>query len=240
MSRFVVRSHRSRTGPRATLTLALLLVAACGPKRLAVLGPIDGPARVATELERRTGLTEPTRIDFTWRLNEAGSRLRGVGVARIEPPYRARLDLFLDNGEGIISAALVDDDLRLPPGAPADVLPPVDLMWGTLGVFRPVRGTTLLAGERLEDGARRLRYGYPDGGELHFELADDTLMALEVVDDGSVVEWVRLEPSADGRYPQSATYRNVTDFRELRITRTSVKAAEPFDAAIWTPGSWSR
>lgn len=215
-----------------------LVVAACGTKRLAVLGPIDSPGAVATELQRRTGLTEPTRIDFTWRLNEAGSRIGGVGVARIEPPYRARLDLFLDNGEGVISAALVDDDLRLPPGAPGDVLPPVDLMWGTLGVFRPVQGTTLIAGERLEEGARRLRYGYPDGDELHYELVDDTLRALEVVDGGSVVEWVRLELSTDGRYPRSATYRNVADYRELRITRTSVRPSEPFDAAIWDPRSW--
>lgn len=215
-----------------------LVVAACGTKRLAVLGPIDSPGAVATELQRRTGLTEPTRIDFRWRLNEAGSRIGGVGVARIEPPYRARLDLFLDNGEGVISAALVDDDLRLPPGAPGDVLPPVDLMWGTLGVFRPVEGTTLIAGERLEEGARRLRYGYPDGDELHYELVDDTLRALEVVDGGSVVEWVRLELSTNGRYPQSATYRNVADYRELRITRTSVRPSEPFDAAIWDPRSW--
>lgn len=215
-----------------------LVVAGCGTKRLAVLGPIDSPGAVATELQRRTGLTEPTRIDFTWRLNEAGSRIGGVGVARIEPPYRARLDLFLDNGEGVISAALVDDDLRLPPGAPGDVLPPVDLMWGTLGVFRPVEGTTLIAGERLEEGARRLRYGYPDGDELHYELVDDTLRALEVVDGGSVVEWVRLELSTDGRYPRSATYRNVADYRELRITRTSVRPSEPFDAAIWDPRSW--
>lgn len=219
--------------------LALSLVAAaCGTQRLAVLGPIDSPGTVATELQRRTGLTEPTRIDFTWRLNEAGSRIGGVGVARIEPPYRARLDLFLDNGEGVISAALVDDDLRLPPGAPGDVLPPVDLMWGTLGVFRPVEGTTLIAGERLEEGARRLRYGYPGGDELHFELVDDTLRALEVVDGGSVVEWVRLEPSTDGRYPRSATYRNIADYRELQITRTSVRPSEPFDAAIWDPRSW--
>ena len=50
-------------------------------------------------------------------------------MARIEPPSKARLDLFLDNGEGVLSAALVDDELRLPHGAPEDILPPVELMW---------------------------------------------------------------------------------------------------------------
>lgn len=216
-------------------TLALTLVVACGPRRLAVLGPLESPGQVAEELERSTRLDEPTRIDFTWRLNEAGSRLGGVGIARIEPPYRARLDLFLDNGESVLSAALVDGDLRLPPTARDDVLPPVDLMWGTLGVFRPVEDTRLVGAERLEEGARRLRYAYPGGEELHFELAGDELRALEVVDGGSVVEWVRLEPSDDGRYPRSATYRDLVEYRELEIVRTSVRAAEPFDPSIWDP-----
>ncbi len=229
------RLPRSGHSARALLPVVMLLLVACGPRRLEVVGPIEGPEGVAESVERSTRLTEPTRIDFTWRLNEGGSRLSGDGVARIEPPYRARLDLFLENGESVISAALVDDDLRLPPGAPHDVLPPVDLMWGTLGVFRPMEGMELVAGERLEEGARRLRYREPGGEELRYELVDDTVRALEVVERGSVVEWVRLEPSDDGRYPESATYRNLVDFRELEITRTSVRATAPFDPAIWDP-----
>lgn len=236
MSRLSSDSTPVHTLARVALALGLsLAIGGCAARRAAVVGPIESPARVADELERRTQLTEPTRIDFTWRLNEGGSRIRGVGVARIEPPYRARLDLFLDNQESVISAALVENELRLPPGAPDDVLPPVDLMWATLGVFRPVEGTSLIGGERLEEGGQRLRYGYPGGDELHFELRDDALAVLEVVEGGSVVEWVRLEPSTDGRYPESATYRDLLDFRELRITRTSVEASEPFDSSIWDP-----
>lgn len=226
---------RRRSGAVIATVVTTVLLTGCGPKRLEVVGPIQGPEQVAESLERSTRLTEPTRIDFTWRLNEAGDRLSGVGVARVEPPYMARLDLFLDNGESVLSAALVGDDLRLPPGGRRDVLPPTDLMWATLGVFRPVHGTRLLAGDRLEDGAQRLRYAYDDGAELHFEVVDDSLRALEVVDGGSVVEWVRLV-STDGRYPRSATYRNVADFRELEITRTEVRGAEPFDPEIWNPG----
>jgi hypothetical protein len=180
-------------------------------------------------------LSGPARIDFTWRLNEGGARVSGVGVARVEPPYRARLDLFLDNGETVIAAALIDDDLRLPPGAPDDVLPPVDLMWATLGVFRPVAGTRLVAGEHLEDGARRLRYRYDDGGELHFEIAGEELRALEVVKGTSTLQWVRLGPSNGERYPESATYRNLVDYRELEIRRTAARAVEPFDSSIWDP-----
>jgi len=37
--------------------------------------------------------------------------VRGEGVARVEPPYRARLDLFR-NMETVSSAILVDDVLR--------------------------------------------------------------------------------------------------------------------------------
>mgnify|MGYP006908220013 CR=1 FL=1 len=194
-----------------------------------------GPEGVAESLERSTRLDEPTRIDFSWRLNESGSRLAGVGVARIEPPYRARLDLFLENGESVISAALVDDDLRLPPGAPDDVLPPTDMLWATLGVFRPVDGTRLLGGEELEDGARRLRYAYESRGELRFEVVGDAVRSLEVLEGGAGVEWVRLEASEDGRYPNAAVYRNLVDFRELTIARESVRRTETFDPAIWDP-----
>ncbi|MDH3270385.1 MAG: hypothetical protein OEN56_03585 [Gemmatimonadota bacterium] len=232
----MLRRHCSaRLRPALVLLSALSIASGCGPKRLAVLGPLDRPDSVAESLVARSRLTDPTRIDFRWRLNESGSRVRGVGVARVEPPYKARLDLFLDNGETVIAAALVEDELRLPPGAPEDLLPPVDLMWGTLGVFRPIEGTRLIAGERLEAGARRLRYAHVDGRELDFELAGDALRSIEVVMGGSALEWVRLEPSEDGRYPYSATYRNLVDFRELEIERTSVRTVAPFDAEIWDP-----
>lgn len=223
------------SGRMPAVALLVVAVAGCGPKQLQVLGPLDSPDAVAEAMVAETRLRGPTRIDFSWRLNEAGDRLSGVGVARVEPPYRARLDLFLGNGESVISAALVDDELRLPPGARDDVLPPVDLMWGTLGVFRPVEGARLLSGDRLSEGARVLRYAYPGGEEVHFQLSNDAVRALEVLEGGSVVEWVRLEESDDGVYPRSVTYRNLVDFRELAITRTEVRAAESFDVGIWDP-----
>jgi hypothetical protein len=220
---------------RTTAVLALVAAGACGPKRPAVLGPLDDPARSAEALKSRSRLEEPTRIDFSWELNEAGSRVQGVGVARFEPPYRARLDLFLDNGETVIAAALVDDDLRLPPGAPDDILPPVELMWGTLGVFRPVQGARLVGGDRLEGERQRLRYRSASGEEIQYEVDSRTVHALELLDGSSVVQWVRLAHSDGERYPLSATYRNLVDFRELKITRESARPSEPFDPAIWDP-----
>lgn len=212
-----------------------LLAAACGPKRPAVIGPVANASTSASGLERGTRLEEPIRIDFTWELNEAGSRLKGRGVARAEPPYRARLDLFLDDGESVISAALVGDELRLPYGSREDILPPVDLMWGTLGVFRPVPDARLMAGERLEDGAERLRYRQMDGSELHYETAGGALRSVELLDGTTLVQWVRVAGAGSTRYPEVATYRNLTAFRELKITRTALRAAEAFDPDIWDP-----
>jgi hypothetical protein len=209
-------------------------LASCGPKRVAVVGPAVDAAVTAGRLLERTALPGPARIDFAWALNERGSRVEGVGVARVEPPHRARLDLFLDNGETVVSAAVVEDELRLPPGAPDDVLPPVDLMWSVLGVFRPVGGSTLLGGDRLENGAERLRYRLDERTELHFEVGR-YLRAVEMLDRDAVIQWVRLEAAEGERFPTSATYRNLVDFRELTITKNAVSQAESFDPAIWDP-----
>ncbi|MEX2048990.1 MAG: hypothetical protein WEB90_05380 [Gemmatimonadota bacterium] len=230
------RSHPSARNAALAVVLPLL-AAACGPQRLAVLGPVAEPEAAANALRSGTELEEPLRIVFDWQLNEGGQRVRGQGVARVEPPYHARLDLFLDNGETVISAAMVDGDLRLPPGAPDDILPPPDLMWGALGVFRPHDGTRLLGGDRLEGEAVRLRYGYADGTELHYEVLAGVLRSLELVDRGRVVQRVELAPEAGDRYPVGATYRNVADFRELRLERTSLVVVGPFDPDIWDPRS---
>lgn len=215
--------------------LSILWLSGCTPGRAAVAGPMPAPTSRADVYRAGTRLDGPTRIDFEWQLNEQGSRVSGQGVARIEPPYRARLDLF-HNLETAVTAALVGDDLRLPPGAPEDVLPPVELMWATLGVFRPFAGTRLIGGDQLVDEGERLRYESPGGRELHFDLRDGRVEAAEVLEGGSVLEWVRLETDPEGRYPLRATYRNLVDYRELTITRTEVSDALPFDPSIWTLG----
>ena len=232
--RRAILRHGALLRVAAALSVAVSAVS-CGPRRLSVIGPILDAAESARVLQRRTELVEPTRIDFSWQLNESGSRLSGVGVARVEPPYRARLDLFLDNGETVISAALVDGDLRLPYGSRDDILPPADLIWATLGVFRPIGEAQLIGGDRLEGGPERLRYEQTDGTELHYEIAAGTLRGVELLEGDDVVQWVRVTGSVDGRYPQEATYRNLAAFRELKIMRDSLKQVEPFDPRIWDP-----
>ncbi len=162
-------------------------------------------------------------------------RVKGRGVARIEPPYKARLDLFMGNGETVVSAALVDGDLRIPPGMPDGILPPPDLMWGVLGVFRPETGTRLLGADRLEDGSVRLRYGYPDGRVLAFQVADEQVRSMELLENGHVVQRVALDLEAGSRYPEEATYRNLAAFRELKLTRETLEHVGPYPPDIFDP-----
>ncbi len=214
---------------------ACVFLAACPRSGPAVIGPVGDPGGAASQLSDQTGLQEPLRIVFDWELNDGGQRVQGRGVARVEPPYRARLDLFLDNGETVVSAALVDGDLRLPPGAPDDILPPPDLMWGALGIFRPLGDARLLGADRLEGEGVRLRYGYTDGKEIHYGVVRGLLSSLEVLDDGHVVQRVDVAPERAERYPLQATYRNLAAFRELRLRRESLSVVASFDPAIWNP-----
>lgn len=223
--------------PLRFAALALVLGAgACAPRPVVVAPAVDAE-QLALALEDRTALTEPIRVVFAWSLNESGVRVKGRGVARIEPPYKARLDLFMGNGETVIRAALVDGELRLPPGAPEGILPPADLMWGVLGVFRPQFGTELLGADRLEGGGLQLRYRYPDGQELHFQVVEGQVRSLELRDGNHTVQRVELDLEAENRYPQEATYRNLAAFRELKLTRASVERVESYPPDIWDPSN---
>ena len=222
---------------RRTVVLSLaavVVVSGCATGRPAVVGPVPDARGAAVSLEEGTRLGEPLQIRFEWRLNEARQRHRGVGIARVESPYRARLDLFTDDLESVLSAVLVDGELRLPPGSREDILPPTDLMWGALGIFRP-HDVELLGGDELEDDGVRLRYAYADGTELHYESAQGQLRSLELLEDGHVVQRVEVTMEGGDRYPAEARYRNMSDFRELTNVRESLERVAPFDAAIWNP-----
>ncbi|MDP2959281.1 MAG: hypothetical protein Q8N53_22865 [Longimicrobiales bacterium] len=221
----------------SVLVPGALALGACAPTRVVYVLPAPNPEQVALALEDKTSLLEPVRIVFEWQLNEAGMRVRGRGVARIEPPYKARLDLFLGNGETVVRAALVEGELRLPPGAPEGILPPADLMWGVLGVFRPLLGTELMGVDRMEGDSLLLRYRYADARELHFRVGGGRVRTVEVLLDGHAVERVELGLEEGNRYPAEATYRNLAAFRELKLTRESVERVESYPPDIWDPTS---
>jgi hypothetical protein len=210
------------------------VVAACGGTRqVVIMGPPVDAINVAMRTEDATRLREPSRIVFSWSLAEQGVRVSGRGVARVEPSYKARLDLFLSNGETAARAAMVDDELRIPAGVPEGILPPSHLMWGTLGVFRPGLGTGLLGGDPLDDGGVRLRYRLGNGDEVRYVLTTTRqIREVEVLRQGTPIQHVTLE-GGEGPFPTAIVYRDLAAFRELRITRESVEHVEPFPPDIW-------
>lgn len=230
---FVERVERCRRGIVLTILVGTVVYSGCTGRRLTVVGPVQDASTVATRVESETRVIQPLQIRFMWRLNESRQRHEGIGVARVEDPYLARLDLFTTDLETVVTAVLADGELRLPPGSREDILPPTDLMWGALGVVRP-HAATLLGGDVLEGNAMRLRYAYPDGRELHYVLDGGRLRSAEVLDDGHVVERLELQ-MRDERYPKEARYRNLADFRELIIERETIEEVASFEPAIWRP-----
>lgn len=233
---------RHATRHRATLRAGLgaALVAAVGAGCAAP--PPPEPVEPAVNVEERALVAEastriegPVRVVFDWSAREVGgSRLSGAGVTRAEPPYRARLDLFLDNNEAVAQAALVGGDLRVPSGTPDDLLPPPHLLWGTLGVFRPGVDQTLLGGE-VVDGALRIRYRLDDASEIHYRVAGERVLGVERLRGGSVVQRVEVEYADGERVPSRAVYRDLAEGRELVMTRTTLEHVEPFPPDIWGP-----
>lgn len=226
---------RRRRAARAAVAAAVAVVGvACAspPPPPPPAPPIDAE-QVALRLEGTTQPHEPVRIFFQWSMSDRDSRFQGRGVARIEPPYKARLDLFLSNGETAVRAALVDDDLRLPEGMPEGFVPPAEMLWGTLGVFRPGRETALRSGDALGGGKVRLTYRRPDGIDLRFTVMGGRIEEIERLKQGSTVERVTITPGDQDRYPSSAAYRDLPAFRELKLTRERVEQVEAFPPDIW-------
>ena len=195
--------------------------------------PVDAEG-IATNVELATRPDGPVRILFDWRLNESGSRTGGRGVVRMEPPYKARLDLFTEQGETVLRAALVGDVLRLPPGVDdQDIVPDATLLWASLGVFRPGTLAYLAGGEGLEDGQVRLRYSYGAGEEVRYRLDGTKIQEVELLRGGDTVERVAVEPSADQVFPEEAVYRNLAEFRELTVTLDEYEQVDVFPPDIW-------
>ncbi len=194
--------------------------------------------RRALLIEARTQLKTPVRLIFDWSVREPGLRSSGRGVARLEPPYRARLDLFTGQGETVLRAALVDDELRLPEGASSELVPPPALFWSSLGIFRPGGGYRLQEGWRAEDGTLRLSYVADSRSGLLYALDEGgDMAALDLRRDDETVDRLSLSPPMRDGFPAEATYRNLVDFRELTFTLDTVEAVESYPSDIWFPRS---
>jgi hypothetical protein len=229
------RRPARRCGELLRAVAGLVVIAGCASTEPAVeAGPLDA-GQLALSAERASALDAPYRIVFDWSLNEPGMRLQGRGVARVEPPYRARLDLFTRSGERITSAAIVDGEVRVPEGLPS-ILPPATLLWGSLGVFRPGREMGLAGGTWRTDGTAELRYLPAEDAELLVRLSDSRIREMVHRSRNRTVEELRLVRGEGERFPREATYRDLTSTRELRMTLESVEHVESYPTDIWNPG----
>jgi len=216
--------------PRRILVL-LPLLAACAARSAPPPGPPDpASARAAVEA------TEPRRtvqLLFDWNLRERDARFSGRGVARVQPPYRARLDLFGPRGEGYLTAALVGGDLRLPPAVQNAPVPPPPLLWSALGVLWPPPGAELLATQR--DG-EVLRLEYAKGAERwRYRLEGGRLLYAEWLPAEGGRHTVELRHGDGDGPPREARYRDWAAYVELVLVLDSVEDVEAFPPDIWTP-----
>jgi hypothetical protein len=150
---------------------------------------------------------------------------RGEGAARVASPDSARLDFFLSGGLGAGAALLIGDTVRAPgPDIVRRLVPPPPLLWGALGRVRVPSSRDTTA--RLDGTTLRVDLGNPVAWRLTFQ--SDTLVRLERVESGRVVEWVARRDTAH------VSYRNESEHRSLELTVTRLERVAAFDASIWS------
>jgi hypothetical protein len=200
-------------------------------------GTVGPPnAAAATSAAAATEPKNRLRLVFEWSLQERDAKFGGEGSIRLEAPYHARLDLFGPRGEGYLSAALVDWDLRMPPGAPPDVLPPPAMLWSVFGVFRAPQGAELVS-TRTDSTQAELKY---QAGEQHwtFTFTNNRLTRSEWTGPAQGRQTVEIREYGMRGLPARVVYRDWRAFRELSVTLTQANdVAEPFPPDTWLPGS---
>ncbi|MGI9627724.1 MAG: hypothetical protein ACR2QM_12875, partial [Longimicrobiales bacterium] len=157
----------------------------------------------------------------------------GRGVARLEPPDRARLDLFLDNGEQVAEAVLVGDELRIPSWVEVGMIPPPPLLWASLGVFNPGETATFVD---LRGGASQQQASYDlvGGDRIRYSIEGRRIVHVSVLRDGDQIRTMSVdEPGPASRHPDAATYRDIPDFRELKVRLEAVEHPDSFPPDIW-------
>ena len=210
---------------------------ACGGGSLGSPVPILDTDQAVLRASRDNPFPNTSQVIFRWTVREPDLRLEGMGVARLQHPDRARLDLFMENGETVLAASLVEDQLRALEGTQLQVVPSPALLWASLGVFRPGEGVTLLGAEAFDDDVFRLRYRLPDGDELRYELRSGRVTEVELRHEGNATHRVALNREGGGELPKETTYRNLASFSELKVTVETVERVDSHPTDIWYPAS---
>jgi hypothetical protein len=166
----------------------------------------------------------PQKVTFKWEVNDNSIVARGEGVARLEPPDHARVDLFLGGGFGAgASAVLVGDSLIVPPGARGlDLVPPAPLLWAALGrlALPAVTDTTI----RVSGDTLRASLGSPV--QWRVTAVSGQLTRVERIGGGRVVEWVE-------RVPGKRVHYELSGRRSLVLDIENQQPVAKFDASVW-------
>jgi hypothetical protein len=162
-------------------------------------------------------------IVFRWDYEEGEIAARGDGSVRTAAPDSARLDFFLGGGLGAGAAVLVGDSLRTPHAELARrYIPPAPMMWAALGrlAIPPLPDTVV----RLDGQTLRADVGRPVQWRL--AVRGDTLLSLEHISDGKIVE------SVSHAAPDVLVYQRPGSRRKLTLTMLREEPGS-FDASIW-------
>jgi hypothetical protein len=163
------------------------------------------------------------RVVFRWEYVDLALAAKGEGVARIASPDSVRLDFFLDGGLGGGFAILIGDSLTTPGGD--DVrryLPPVPLLWATLGRLHVPSVADTSA--TVDGDAVRADIGRNPTWRVTF--ISERLTRLERIVDGRRLEWV-------SRTGTDVRYQNERSSRSLTLKVSSTNEVAPFDPEIW-------
>jgi len=206
---------------RALCGVALLAfaAAACAPR----LSPLPGEQAPAT-LPRAVVPPGHHQVNFDWEFSDPDMAGRGEGVARVASPDSIRLDFFLAGGFITGGAVLIGDSLDTP-GIELfrRLIPPPTLLWAALG--RTALPATRDTAIRRDGELLRADLGRPVQWRVTFRR--DTLIRLEHVEGGRLVEWV------DRGGNDYLEYRQEAARRSLRLHIIRVQDVTPFDSSIW-------
>ncbi len=216
-----------------TAISTIAFVQACAPHARPLVGTATHAALPSLELPFGN-----RQMNFTWKYQDDTFEANGDGVVRASSPDHARLDFFLKGGLGGGMAILVGDSLIIPGiELVRRFLPPVPLLWATLGrlavpatpdTIARVDGDTLRADLGVLHGTDAAKAG---AKAWRIALVGRSLARVERIENGKVVEWISRTATSDGK--GELRYVNAGGRRSLSISLSDTRTAEAFDDAIW-------